>query len=565
MPEHCHECDNAPRLNGRIALLLCLLALPLSAAVPSADLSIRMNTAATSARPNSIFNYRLMIQSNGPSEATNVVVTDVLPADLLFESIVPGFFTCTTPPAGTNGTVTCSAATYPALTTGISLQVSVAPGAKPGVVTNRATITSSTFDPDDDDATAVAELVRIVAPAGVERRLDPVASPPWMSQFAPQVATTRVNALAVWGEEYVSFAPPDSNVSIRGALFRPDVEGQTLITFAAPEFGTSFAYPVVAAASDRYLVVWRESKSSQGRILARRLRTDGSFIDAQPLVLDVGNAAGCCTDVGDPRPSVASNGRDFYVAWVSGNYDVRGIAVPSEGPVLGQSWLLSRESDTRSRGHHDVEVVWTSAKYIVVWLDRVFQLEPPMQEPLVLRYARVTAEGVLFDTGLSKTIAGPPVSSITATSHGDGAVVTIDYAESSSSQWCMGVLPFTASGEPGTARVLRCDDAPISWGSALHPGVIPGARGFLLVQPGRRYPPPFDNLPIRTSSADHALTELADATLLGVVGREVSVATWQGAALLVYNRTDGNVPGAIVPRVFSFLIQSDSRVRAVRH
>lgn len=34
----------------------------------------------------------------------------------------------------------------------------------------------------------------------------------------------------------------------------------------------------------------------------------------------------CCTDVGDPRPAVASNGRDFYVTWVSANYDVRGIA-----------------------------------------------------------------------------------------------------------------------------------------------------------------------------------------------------------------------------------------------
>ena len=534
--------------------------------MPSADLSIRMNTAATSARPNSIFNYLLMIQSNGPSEAANVVVTDVLPADLLFEAIVPSLFlSCTTPAVGTNGTVTCSGATYPAMTEGLTLQVRVAPGAKPGVVTNRATITSSTFDPDDNDTTAVAEPVRIVAPAGVERRIDPVASPPWRSQFAPQVATTRENALAVWGEQYVSFAPPDSNESIRGALFRPDAEGQTLITFAAPEFGTSFAYPVVAAASDRYLVVWRESKSSQGRILARRLRADGSFIDAQPLVLDIGNAAGCCTDVGDPRPSVASNGRDFYVAWVSGNYDVRGIAVPAEGPILGQSWLLSREGDTRSRAHYDVEVVWTSAKYIAVWLDRVLQLDPPLQEPGVLRYARITAEGVLFDTGLSRTIAGPPVSSITSTSSADGAVIAIDYAESAAHQWCTGVLSFAANGDPGAARVLRCDDAPISWGNTLHPMLAPVARGFVLVQPGRRYPPPSDNLPIRTSAAGQGLTDLTDATLLGVTGREVSVATWHGAVLLVYNRTDGNVPGAIVPRVFSFLIQGDSRTRAVRH
>jgi hypothetical protein len=299
--------------------------------------------------------------------------------------------------------------------------------------------------------------------------------------------------------------------------------------------------------------------------MARRLRVDGSFIDAQPLVLDTGNALGCCTDVGDPRPSVASNGRDFYVAWVSAGHDVRGIAVPADGPVIGQPWLVSRENDVRSRGHYDVEVVWTSAMYVVVWLDRVFQIEPPVQEPLVLRYARVTADGVLFDTGLSKTIAGPAVSSMSATSYADGAAITVDYAESDSHQWCLGVLPLTADGQPGDVRVLRCDDAPISWEPALHPRLVPVAGGFLLVQPGRRYPPPFTDIPIRTSSAGHALTQLSDPTLLGVVGWEVSVANWQGAALLVYNRIDGDVPGAIVSRVFSFLIQGDGRVRAVRH
>ena len=552
-------------MNGRIALLLCILALPLFAAP---DLSITQQTNATSARPNSLFHYTLWVMNSGPSEAANVVMTDVLPPDLLFEAISPGFFTCATPPAGTNGTITCTMAALPSLTYGISLLVRVAPGARPGVVTNRATVESSTPDLDDGDTTAVAEPVKIVAPAGVERRLDPVASPPWLSQYAPQVATTQENALAVWGESYVSFASTDTNVSIRGALFRPDAEGQTLISFTTPEFGTGVSYPVVAAAADRYLVVWRESRASQGRILARRLRADGTFIDAQPLVLDAGTALGCCTDVGSPRPSVASNGRDFYVAWVSTDYNVRGIAVPAEGPVIGQPWLVSREGDTRTRGHYDVEVVWTSAKYIVVWLDRVFPLDAPMQEPPpVLRYARVTPEGVLFDTGLSRTIAipGPAVSTITTTAYADGAVITIDYAESDSHQWCQGVLLLAASGEPGDARVLRCDRAPISWEPALHPALVPVSRGFLLVQPGRRYPPPFDDIPIRTSAVDLSLTQLSDATLLGVLGHEISVANWRGAALLVYNRTDGDVPGAIVPRIFTFLIQGDSRVRAVRH
>src|SRR5688572_21416852 len=70
---------------------------------------------------------------------------------------------------------------------------------------------------------------------------------------------------------------------------------------------------------------------------------------------------------------------------------------------------------------------------------------------------------------------------------------------------------------------------------------------------------------LRTSTADHALTEVSVPTTLGTVAREVSVANWRGGALLVYNRTDGDDPATRVSRVFAFLIQGHGRVRAVRH
>jgi len=538
-----------------------------------ADLSVDKRTATTAARPGSIFTYTLSIQNTGPNAASGVVLTDVLPADLLFESIgAPAGFTCATPAVGTNGTVTCSAATFPApRVAGFSLRVRVAPGARAGIVTNSATVTSSTLDPDDADTTAAAPPVTLAPPAGAERRLDPSNAAPRLPQTSPQVATTQQNALAVWREGDFSSSPPIGPVSIRGALFRPDAEGETIIQFAAPAAGTDATYPVVAAAADRYLVVWRESTSSQGRLLARRLRVDGSFLDAEPLVLETGAAVLCCSDLGDPRPAVASNGRDFYVTWVSADYEIRGIVVPAEGPVAGEVTIVSRETDTLPRGHHDLEVVWTSAVYVVVWLDSVLHIEPPMQEPFVLRYARVTSGGVLLDTQVSNAIAGVAFSSITATSYKDGAVITADYDESpgipSLRQWCLGVLLLTADGEPGDARSLRCDNAPGETPApALHSTLVPVARGFLLVQPGRHYEPPFSDIPIRTSVADYALTQLSDPTSLGTLAREVSVANWQGAALLVYNRTDGDGPAPHVPRVFAFLIQSGGgRTRAVRH
>lgn len=532
--------------------------------VAGADLSIHKHTTATSVRPNSVFNYTIAVQNSGPNEATNVVVTDVLPEELLFELAgPPAGFTCTTPAVGTNGTVTCTAATFPASrVAGISLRVRVAPGASPGVVTNVATITSSTIDLDNDDARAEAEQVFIEAPAGAERRLDSAAGPR-MPQVSPQVATTQVNALAVWREGVVPFAPGGS-ASIRGALFRPHAAGETLIEFVAPEEGTDFSHPNVAAAGDRYLVVWRESKSSQGRILARRIRVDGSFIDAQPLVLDTGN--GISTDAGDPRPAVASNGRDFYVTWVSASYDVRGTFVPAEGPVTGTPSIVSRDADLRSRGRYDLEVVWTSTLYVVLWLDRVLP-----NEPFVPRFARVTSEGVLLDPELSYSISAPAVSSVTATPITGGAVVTVDYDEPginpNTRRWCVGGLLVTAGGEPGEAFSLRCDNAPPTAAPALHSTLVPVSRGFLLVQPGRRYLPPFADTQIRTSIADSALTELSNPITLGTVARELSVVSWRGGALLVYNRTDGEDPATRMSRVFAFLIQGEGRgrVRAVRH
>ena len=92
------------------------------------------------------------------------------------------------------------------------------------------------------------------------------------------------------------------------------------------------------------------------------------------------------------------------------------------------------------------------------------------------------------------------------------------------------------------------------------------SRGYLLVQPGRRYLPPFGDIIIRTSTADSDLISLSNPTTLGPLARELSIANWRGSALLVYSRTDGDDPNTRVSRVFAFLMQgSHGRVRAVRH
>ncbi|HYO76402.1 MAG TPA: DUF11 domain-containing protein [Thermoanaerobaculia bacterium] len=539
--------------------------------VPGAELFLHKQTAVTSARPGSLINYMLWVENRGPNAATNVVVTDVLPPELLFHAISPGAFTCTLPDVDTNGTITCTAPSLAGATTnGMGLLLRVAPDAKPGVVTNTASVTSATLNPTPGHTTAVSPPVTIAAPAGRERRLDLPATSTAMEQISPQVATTDENALAVWGDGFVSFAPQAQTASIRGALFRPDAAGETPIEFARPEFGTLYSYAVVAAAADRYLVVWRETKSSQGRLLARRLRTDGSFIDATPLVLETGTPVGCCTDFGDPRPSVASNGRDFYVTWVSETpaaNDILGIPVPADGPPPDKPSILSRNVDPRSRGHYDVAVTWTSLMYSVVWLERAADPEPSLQQPFVFRYARVLPSGNL-DRDAGNVIAGLDFKSITATPTADGVVVTVDYeepAEVPDARRCVGVVLLSSIGQPVAVRELRCANSRRSLGGSIHSKLVPVFNGYLLVQPGRHYDLSYQDLFVQTSTADTHLTSLSAPTLLGVVARDVSVVNWRGAALLVYNRSDVDNAVTHAARAFAFLMRGASpKVRAVR-
>jgi hypothetical protein len=192
----------------------------------------------------------------------------------------------------------------------------------------------------------------------------------------------------------------------------------------------------------------------------------------------------------------------------------------------------------------------------------------------VLRYARVTGDGVLLDTEVSDALDGVDYRSITAAGLSDGVAVTVDYEDLSQSatirRHCVGVLLMTALGEPSAAYPLRCEDEPGVVAPVFHAKLLPVSTGFLLVQPGRRYTPVFPDAAILTSSTDaYFSTALSSETALGPVGQEVAVANWNGAALFVYNRADRDAAGTRVPRVFGFFMRSENesggRRRAARH
>jgi uncharacterized repeat protein (TIGR01451 family) len=117
------------------------------AAPNSADLSITKSTPTTTAPAGSLITYMIVMTNNGPNAATTPVMTDALPATLLFRSITaPAGFTCSTPVFRTTGTISCSAATLAnGASASFTLVVEVAQGAS-GSIVNGAAASSATAD-----------------------------------------------------------------------------------------------------------------------------------------------------------------------------------------------------------------------------------------------------------------------------------------------------------------------------------------------------------------------------------------------------------------------------------
>jgi uncharacterized repeat protein (TIGR01451 family) len=129
-----------------------------------ADLSITKTGPATAA-PGSQFTYTITVANSGPNSATNVVVSDTLPAGVSFVSAIPSQGSC----AGTT-TVTCTLGTINnGSNATISLTVQVT--AATGTIVNTATVTATEPDPSPGNTSSTAttsiSAVAAIPTAGV--------------------------------------------------------------------------------------------------------------------------------------------------------------------------------------------------------------------------------------------------------------------------------------------------------------------------------------------------------------------------------------------------------------
>jgi uncharacterized repeat protein (TIGR01451 family) len=113
----------------------------------TADLGLSKGASPNPVKSGKNVTFTLTVHNFGPADANNVTVIDTLPAQSQFVSAQTSQGTCTTPAAGQTGTVVCSQGSLASgATSTVQIVVKVV-APKNSTVTNSASVTSTTTDP----------------------------------------------------------------------------------------------------------------------------------------------------------------------------------------------------------------------------------------------------------------------------------------------------------------------------------------------------------------------------------------------------------------------------------
>ncbi|HKR67151.1 MAG TPA: hypothetical protein VJZ00_25725 [Thermoanaerobaculia bacterium] len=155
---------------------------------PTADLSLTKNGPTTVA-PGTDITYTISLANAGPSDATNVALTDTTPAGTTFVSMTQTSgppFNCLTPATGATGLTTCTTPTLVAgASAGFTFAVHVDPTAT-GSITNTANVSSATPDPNPGNSFATSPPAAVV-PATTDMSITKIANG---DRFAPRAPVT---------------------------------------------------------------------------------------------------------------------------------------------------------------------------------------------------------------------------------------------------------------------------------------------------------------------------------------------------------------------------------------
>lgn len=132
---------------------------------PVADVAITKGLISAGASSGAQVLFSIEVINNGPSDAAAVALSDAVPANTTFESfsqLSGPTFTCTNPNAGETGTTTCSIASLSRGASAVFMATYLVGTVTSGdVISNTASVTSTTSDPntENNSSSATAEVV----------------------------------------------------------------------------------------------------------------------------------------------------------------------------------------------------------------------------------------------------------------------------------------------------------------------------------------------------------------------------------------------------------------------
>ncbi|HSE33845.1 MAG TPA: immunoglobulin-like domain-containing protein, partial [Pyrinomonadaceae bacterium] len=135
---------------------------------PSADVSVSKGLISSAASSGHQLLYSLQVTNYGPSDAASVQLSDGVPANTTFHSfgqLSGPTFNCTSPNEGETGTTNCTITSLARGETAIFVATYVIDTVSSGtVISNTATASSTTPDPNTDNNSSTADVTVVNAP-----------------------------------------------------------------------------------------------------------------------------------------------------------------------------------------------------------------------------------------------------------------------------------------------------------------------------------------------------------------------------------------------------------------
>ena len=153
-----------------------------------------------------VLTYTILVNNNGPADATGVMLTDVLPADVTFGSVTPSQGSC----SGT-GVVICALGN---VANGVTATVTivVTPTAT-GTITNTASVVGNEFDPDTINNRATAS-VSVIRPAIRIAKTPDTQTVPSGSSVAFTIAVTNTGDVVLTNVTVSDRLAPDCETNL---------------------------------------------------------------------------------------------------------------------------------------------------------------------------------------------------------------------------------------------------------------------------------------------------------------------------------------------------------------